>query len=114
MSDISLLGLIPTGSIASVLVVIIYLLFRNNSQDRKQFRDEVTAIEERHTKLNQELVKRHDAELTNVKNELTRLRESNEKILAAFDKERETRWAAEDLAAQYRKTYGRLDSDHGG
>lgn len=101
--DPSLLSLLPTGGVATALLVVIAYLLRQNHLDRTQYRDDVAAIDARATTAAAAQEARHTAELEAVRRELADLREANVKVLAELEAERRRRWAAEDAAAEYRQ-----------
>lgn len=101
--DPTLLSLIPGGSIAGVLVVVITILMRQNHADRDQYRKDVARIEKRSVDDIEALHAQHAVEMAEVKTELVALRESNEKVIGELEKERRRRWQAEDAAAGFRR-----------
>lgn len=101
--DTPLWSLLPGGSIATVLVVVIVYLLRQNHADRGQYRADVARIEKRSVADITALHAQHAAEMDEVKAELVKLRESNESVIAELDLERHRRWTAEDAAAGYRR-----------
>ena len=101
--DPSLISLVPTGSVAGVLVVVVIYLLRQNHQDRTQYRADVARIEKRSVEDITALHAQHASEMAEVKKELVSLRESNESVIAELDLERHRRWTAEDAAAGYRR-----------
>lgn len=101
--DSTLISLIPGGGIVSVLVIVIVYLMRQNHADRVQYRNDVARIEARSVQDIKNLHAQHAIEMTEVRDELVALRESNEKVIGELEKERRRRWAAEDAAAGYRR-----------
>ncbi len=101
--DASLVSLIPTGGVASVLVIVIVYLLRQNHADRTQYRADVAAGEARNVAEIKSLHDQHAADLKRVESELASLREVNERVLAELEQERRKRWHAEDSAAEYRR-----------
>jgi len=101
--DPGLISLIPTGSIAGVLVIVVIYLLRQNHADRTQYRADVARIEKRSVNDVQALHFQHASEMSEVKTELIALRVSNELVIRELDDERRKRWAAEDSAATYRR-----------
>lgn len=103
MTDAVLTSLIPTGGIASVLVIVIVYLLRQNHADRVQYRGDVAASEARHVREVKALEERHVHEMQSVRDELVKLREDIGKSLTELEEERRKRWAAEDTATRYRR-----------
>jgi uncharacterized membrane protein YhiD involved in acid resistance len=101
--DPTILGLLPTGGVATVLVIVIVYLLRQNHADRKQYRDDVAAIEARHAADKSKRDEEMKASNAAVQQELSRLRSQVKEALAELDSERRKRWAAEDVAAEERR-----------
>lgn len=108
--DPGLLSLLPTGGVASVLVVIIVYLLRQNNSDRRQYRDDVAAIEQRAANRADAREQQYRADLAEVKDALEAAKEAQEAataqvkvVLDELESERRQRFAAEDKAAQYRR-----------
>lgn len=101
--DATILGLLPTGGVATVLVIVIVYLLRQNHADRKQYRDDVASIEARHATEQQKREDAFKASNDEVQAELKALRQQVKAALDELDLERKKRWAAEDLAAEERR-----------
>lgn len=102
-----LTALIPQGGVAAVLLAVIVYLLRQNHQDRKQYRDDVAAIEARGVIAAAAREEQHSKELGEVRTELAALRHRLEEQMRETEDERRRRWHAEDQAARYRR---RLES----
>jgi Skp family chaperone for outer membrane proteins len=115
--DATILSLLPTGGVATVLVIVIVYLLRQNHADRKQYRDDVAAIEARHTTEQDKREKAFAASNAAVQDEMKKLREEVNDALAELENERRKRWAAEDVAAEERRLrlelQARLDERQG-
>lgn len=103
MIDPSLAALLPTGGVASVLVVVIVYLLRQNATDRRDGRAALKAAQEQHVAEVKALEERHVAELAGVRKELGNLATQVKDTLEQFERERRLRWRAEDRAADYRR-----------
>jgi uncharacterized membrane protein YhiD involved in acid resistance len=101
--DPTILGLLPTGGVATVLVIVIVYLLRQNHADRKQYRDDVAAIEARHAADKAKRDEEMKASNAAVQQELSGLRSQVKEALAELESERRKRWAAEDVAAEERR-----------
>jgi len=101
--DPTLLSLLPTGGVATALLIVIGYLLRQNHADRTQYRNDVAAIDARATAAASAMEARHAAELKAFGQKITALEESNSRVLAAYEDERRLRWKAEDDAARYRQ-----------
>jgi hypothetical protein len=112
--DLSLLSVLPTGGVATVLVIVIVYLLRQNHADRRQYRDDVAAIDARHVAEQEKRDRDHAAEQEKrdrdhaasnkaVQEEMSKLREQVKEALGELDTERRRRWAAEDVAAEERR-----------
>lgn len=98
-----LLNLLPAGGVFTVLAVVIVYLLRTNHQDRKQFSENVAAMDARHKEESKAREERHVAELAAFGQKVANLEASNERVLAALEAERSRRWAAEDSAEQFKR-----------
>lgn len=101
--DASLLSLLPTGGVATVLVIVIVYLLRQNHQDREQYRADVARIQAAHTKDISTLREQQSEQVTKLNGEMTALRERVQEVLGELESERRRRWHAEDVAAGYRR-----------
>lgn len=112
--DPTLATLLPTGGVATVLLAVIVYLLRQNHLDRAQYRADVAAVdarataaaaaqEARHVAEMSAQEARHAAAIAGFGHKIERLEESNAKVLAAYEGERERRWKAEDAAVHYRQ-----------
>ena len=101
--DPTLLGLLPTGGVATVLVIVIFYLLRQNHADRKQYRDDVAAIEARHAAEKDKRDRQFKASNDAVQQEMAELRSQVKEALGELESERRRRWAAEDVAAEERR-----------
>jgi len=101
--DPTLLSLLPTGGVATALLIVIGYLLRQNHLDRVQYRADVAAIDARATAAAAAREARHVVEIAGLGRKLDSLEASNAKVLAAYEEERGRRWAAEDAAAHYRQ-----------
>lgn len=120
MTEASLLGLIPTGGVAGVLVLVIIYFMRQNHGDRQQYREhmtrteaehaeEIRAISDRHTEQIKAIESRHAEQMAYVRGELAALNEKVTTTLAELDDERRRRWHAEDAAAKARRDLAALE-----
>ena len=100
--DPTLLTLLPTGGVATALLVVIGYLLRQNHLDRVQYRNDVAAIDARATAASLAQEARHAAEITAFGAKITSLEAKVASALDALETERKRRWAAEDAAAHYR------------
>lgn len=103
MPDASLMALLPGGSVAAVLVVIIGILLRQNNQDRAQYREHITLTEAEHADEIRTIEARHVAAQERVEKQIRELNEKVSSTLADLEAERLKRWRAEDVAAQARR-----------
>lgn len=98
-----ILSLVPAGSTGLTLLAVVVYFMRQNHLDRKQYRDDVAAIEARHMVEITAMNARHTTEMQAVSEKLTKLEQSNARVLGELEAERKLRWAAEDDAAKYRR-----------
>ena len=101
--DPSLMTLLPTSGVAGVLVVVIVYLLRQNHIDRVQYRADVAAGDARHVAEVTALHLQHASDIEEVRKEIAAMRKVSEQALAETEEERRKRWAAEELAARYRR-----------
>lgn len=101
--DPSLLSLLPTGGVATVLVIVIVYLLRQNHQDREQYRADVGRIQAAHVNDIAALRQQQSEQVTKLNGEMTALRERVNEALQELESERRRRWHAEDVAAEYRR-----------
>jgi hypothetical protein len=114
--DPALTSLAPSFGPAGVLLVVVIYLLRVNSQDRKQYRDDVADIQAQNLENVQNLNAEHARQLGRVEDSLKSLRESNQKVLQELEDERRRRFAAEEAAHLARQRLlaiegGRRDGD---
>lgn len=103
MTDPTFMSLLPTGGVASVLVIVIVYLLRQNYTDRVQYRKDVADSEDRHVAEIKALEARHLREMKAVRDELAELGSKIATTLEQLEVERQKRWEAEDAAAKYRR-----------
>ena len=101
--DPSLVTLIPTGSVAGVLVVVIIYLLRQNHTDRTQYRADVARIEDRAAEDAKERQIEYQAHMADVREELVGLRIELKEVREELEAERNVRWKAQDDSAGYRR-----------
>ena len=103
MADASLLGLLPTGSVAAVLVVVIVTLLRQNHSDRSQYREHITRTEAEHAEEIKAIEKRNADQMGRVEQKLAEINTKFAEAIENLETERRKRWHAEDVAAEYRR-----------
>lgn len=101
--DPALISLLPTGGVATVLVVVIVYLLRVNTVDRKQYRDDVARIQEHAADEAAEREEQHRANLAEVREEMAAVRQELREVREELEAERKARWKAQDDAAGYRR-----------
>ena len=101
--DPSLVTLIPTGSIAGVLVMVIIYLLKQNHMDRKQYRDDVARIEDRASRDADARQDEYQSHMSDVRTELVALRLELKEVREELEAERNVRWKAQDDSAGYRR-----------
>lgn len=108
------LPLLPVGTVGTALLAVIVYLLRQNYADRVQYRNDVaatwaqaakerTAQEERHAAEIAAMDQRRTAENRAVQERIDRLEATNAKVVAAYEDERNRRWAAEEETARLRQ-----------
>lgn len=113
MTDLlkAVLDAAPQLAVAVLLLVIVWVIHRNASNDRKSYTDELAAITRRYTDELATLRDLHDTELRRVhasyaleiaelKADVTELRSNLDSLGRQLDDERRLRRQAEDTAAQ--------------
>lgn len=85
----TLIGAAPQLGVAGVLLTLLALLMRRESQDRADYRTELTRINGS-----------HDEELSELRAEIKGLREQLDELNQKLDEERARRRAAEDSMRQ--------------
>lgn len=97
---------LPELGLSGLALVLLLGAWRNASSDRRDYRDSLKAAEERHatelTRVNRE----HDAEIAEMQQTKTRLRQQIEELNATVDLEREARRVAEEKAFKARRSGG--------
>ncbi len=96
----SILGAAPQLGVGGVLLAIMGLLLRRETQDRADYRAEIA-------RLNAD----HDTELADLRKEITNLRRQVGDLNTRLDKERELRRAAEDAERGRREAADRPRED---
>ena len=93
----SLISAAPLGA-GSLLLVIIGLLIRRETQDRADYRTQVSELATRHAAELTRITTAHDAELAELREEIKGLRQKVLDLNSRLDAERDRRRAAEDSA----------------
>jgi len=92
----TLIGAAPQLGGAGILIVIIGLLLRRETQDRADYRTSLTELSTRHAAELARINEAHDAELAELRRELAGLRGQVTELHDLLDAERSRRRAAED------------------
>lgn len=92
----TLIGAAPQLAGGGVLLVLLGLLIRWQTQDRSDYRAQIAALSERHGKELVRLNADHDAELVELRGEIRALRVELQEMNRKLDDEREKRRRAED------------------
>lgn len=96
----------PELGLSGLVLLLLLAAWRNGASDRKDYRDALKAMEERHTAELTRVNREHDAEMAEVLETKSRLRNQIEELNATVDLEREARRAAEDKAFEARRAGG--------
>ena len=101
--DASLLSLLPTGGVATVLVIVIVYLLRQNHADREQYRTDVSRIQQAHVNDIAVLRQQQSDQVASLEAKMQALQDRVTEALNELESERRRRWHAEDVAAEYRR-----------
>lgn len=96
----AVVGAAPQLGVAGVLLVVLTLVLRREGQDRTDYREQLKAVNDRHTAEIARINASHDAELIELKNDIRDLRRQLDEVNEALDIERSRRRTAEDSALQ--------------
>jgi predicted RNase H-like nuclease (RuvC/YqgF family) len=94
----TLIGAAPQLGGAGLLLVLLGLLLRRESQDRVDYRTQITHLTERHAEELKRINAAHDEELAELRKEIAGLRTQLSEVNTKLDVERDRRRAAEDSA----------------
>lgn len=94
----TLIGAAPQLGGAGILLLLLGLLIRRESQDRADYRTHITHLSERHGEELKRINAAHDEELAELRKEIAGLRAQLSEVNTKLDAERDRRRAAEDSA----------------
>lgn len=94
----TLIGAAPQLGVAGILLALLALVLRRETQDRSDHRAQLTEIVNRHTSELTRINASHDAELVELRQEIAGLRAQLAEVNAKLDAERDRRRAIEDTA----------------
>jgi hypothetical protein len=92
----TLIGAAPQLGVGGILLTLLALLMRRESQDRADHRTEVAALAARHADDLKRIHESHAAELADLRADIKALREKRDTLNQRLDDERTRRRAAED------------------
>ena len=95
----TLIGAAPQLGVAGILLALLGLVVRRESQDRTDYRAQLADIVARHASELTRINGSHDAELAELRQEIAGLRTQLAEVNAKLDAERDRRRIAEDTAA---------------
>lgn len=95
----TLIGAAPQLGVAGVLLALLGLVLRRESQDRADYRTQLTEITNRHAAELTRINTSHDEELAELRKEIAGLRAQLVEVNNKLDAERDRRRIAEDTAA---------------
>lgn len=92
----TLIGAAPQLGVGGILLTLLALLMRRESQDRADHRTEIAELATRHSTELKRIHESHDAELADLRADIKALREKRDTLNQRLDDERTRRRAAED------------------
>lgn len=92
----TLIGAAPQLGVGGILLTLLALLMRRESQDRADYRAQIAELTKRHADELARINGDHDSELTELRKEIQGLRTQLDEVNRKLDDERERRRAAED------------------
>lgn len=92
----ALVGAAPQLGASGVLLVLLTLSIRRESQDRADYRAAIAETAIRHAEEMKRVLGAHNVEITGLHSEVTELREQLDEVHQRFDDERDRRRYAED------------------
>lgn len=95
----TLIGAAPQLGVAGILLIILTLVMRRETQDRTDYRSQLTDLIARHATELTRINASHDAELSELRHEIAGLRLQLAEVNLKLDAERDRRRIAEDTAA---------------
>lgn len=98
----AILGAAPQLGVAGVLLALLGLVLRRESQDRTDYREQLTATTARHAAELARINTDHDTELAELRRDIKELRTQLAEVNASLDAERARRRQAEDGAPAQR------------
>lgn len=94
----ALIGAAPQLGVGGILLALLALLIRRESQDRTDYRAQVTDLTTRHATELARINGDHDSELAELRTEIQGLRRQLDEVNQKLDAERDRRRVAEDSA----------------
>ncbi len=92
----SLIGAAPQLGVGGILLALMALLLKRETQDRADYRTEAAESRARHSGEMARINADHDAELAELRKEIAGLRAQLDEVNRKLDEERDRRRAAED------------------
>jgi Skp family chaperone for outer membrane proteins len=92
----TLIGAAPQLGVGGILLTLLALLMRRESQDRADYRTQIAELATRHADELRRINEAHDVELHELRGEIKGLREKLDELNTKLDDERARRRAAED------------------
>lgn len=103
----TLIGAAPQLGVGGILLTLLALLMRRESQDRADYRTQIAELSSRHADELRRINESHDAELAELRVEIKGLRVQLDEVNRKLDEERGLRRAAEDsMRPRHRRTPG--------
>jgi len=100
-------ALVPSVGVLGLLAWLLIHVMRQASGDRGGYNSAVSALREQHATEIREMTARHDAQIADLRQQVTALRGEVHDLRVRLEDERQSRWAAEDAVARYRRLTGR-------